>query len=240
MLLLNLRKGVFLVGREISFAESFRDGINFFVKDNNGKRYVICARMAENGKVTATIHDGMAKGERPDNNKKTQILAVATLIFLSFEILFKFIFPHASAFLAICVGLWFIIISHAKAVNSDLNNKTFLRYHGAEHKALNFFYLRNQIPESLDELRTRRIYLITCGSAICTAVLVFFTIIAVCYAICAETWWVITSFFISFVVTAFLWILDKCNFVQKYLVDEPTTEELEVAFEALKKLDELP
>lgn len=222
---------------ELLGGKSYENGIDFSVKDGN-KRYVLRTRKNENGEIETSIcncYSNVAK-----NSKNRNILsAIFAVIFVGMYVSLK---DQTSdvitivGWLIVLVLFWIGLIGYCYFESKDEKNAVTARYHSAEHKVLNYYFKHSKLPESVHEIKNKSNVYICCGSSLVAVVLLFLTLVFISLLIfpniILKSVGVIVSVFVSFI----LWAKGKCNFIQKFYLQPPTEDELELAICAMKKL----
>lgn len=222
---------------ELLGGKSYDDGIDFSVKDGK-KRYVIRTRKNENGEIetsTCNCYSNVAK-----NSKNRNILsAIFAVVFVGMYTSLK---EQTSSFVTIAGWLivlalfWIGLIGYCYFESKDEKNTVTARYHSAEHKVLNYYFKYSRLPQSVDDIKKEPNVYICCGSSVVAVILLFLTLVFVCLLILPNIIFksigIIVSVFVSFI----LWAKGKCNFIQKFYLQPPTEDELELAICAMKKL----
>lgn len=104
------------------------------------------------------------------------------------------------------------------------------KYHAAEHKFLNYVDKYGKAPESCDELMKMSSISYRCSSTIIVVIMILSTLCISGFLFIPILALKIVWIAISIFITLYLWANKKCNFLQKLVIEEPTYEEVEVAF----------
>lgn len=201
-------------------ARSFNDGIEFYGKD------II---------ITATRKDGKVNIEKSKfSHQKSSNKIVDTVICLLFTLIATLIlntFQDSKTQILLIIALIWISVIFFFFLNS-LNRKNVqcYKYHAAEHKFLNYIDKYKKEPETCEDVMKMSSYSYRCGSTVLVVIMILLTL-CMCGILYIPTLilkivWIAFSIFI----TLYLWANNKCYFLQKFVIIEPSYSEIEVAF----------
>lgn len=204
-------------------ARSFDKGIELY-----GKNIVIVATRQNNNVIISKSKYSQLK------NKKVHTISYGSLLFaIIWTLVFKYLPPLENLkfqILVVFAFIWSGIICYYFLNSKNPDMVQVKKYHAAEHKFLNYEDKYGEAPENCDELMKMSSISYRCGSTILAVIMILLTLCIngfLCIPILAlKIVWIAISIFI----TLYLWANNKCNFLQKLVIEEPTYEEVEVAF----------
>ena len=109
------------------------------------------------------------------------------------------------------------------------------KYHAAEHKVLNYVDKNGKAPENCDELMQMSSVSYRCGSTIIAVIMILLTLCISGFVCIPMLFFKIIWIAISIFITLYLWANGKCDFLQKFVIEEPTYDEIEVALLGVKE-----
>lgn len=204
-------------------ARSFDEGIEFYGKD------IVIVATRQNGNITISKSKySQLKG------KKIHAISYGSLLFAIIgTLVFKYLsFLENSKFqtLVVLALIWLSTICYFFFNSRNPDMIQAYKYHAAEHKFLNYVDKYDKAPENCDELMKMSSISYRCGSTILVVIMILSTLCISGFLfipiIALKIIWIAISIFI----TLYLWANNKCNFLQKLVIEEPTCEEIEVAF----------
>ena len=204
-------------------ARSFDEGIEFY-----GKDIVIVATRQENKVIISKSKSPQLKA------KKTKTIVYGPLLFaiIGNLILNNHVFLENSKIqmLGILVLIWFGIICYFFFRSRNPNMLQTHKYHAAEHKFLNYVDKYGKEPKNSEEVMKMNSISYRCGSTVIAVIMILLTLcISGCLwipTIVLKILWIAISIF----VTLYLWTNGKCYFLQKFVIEEPSYDEVEVVF----------
>lgn len=204
-------------------ARSFDEGIEFY-----GKNTVIVATRQEGKIVISKSESSRLK------DKKTKAIPYGSLLFAITGTLISnnqaFLENSKIQMLGILALIWFGIICYYFFNSKKTNMVQSHKYHAAEHKFLNYVDKYDKEPENCEEVMKMSSISYRCGSTVIAVIMILLTLcISGCLwipTIVLKIVWIAISIF----ATLYLWANGKCYFLQKFVIEEPSYDEVEVAF----------
>lgn len=240
MLYIVLNK-IFINGEKfmrISEARSYSQGIEFLVRCEKGS-IIVRGKRDLGGNVVVELDNNFTKERFVSRFKMSIIIATFSLIMAWLGSIIKdHINVHVIG-LEILTILWFTVILYALFMKGQKSREEIYRYHGAEHKVLNYIEKYNKIPKTIEELRKADRLYISCGMTILAVIMLVITMAFLAFSFVPYLVLKVFVFLISLVLIFYLWANGKCDFLQRCIVLEPTDCELEVAIEAMKVYEKL-
>ena len=224
----------------ISEARAHSCGVDFYVPE---KRITIRAVRKPNCEIEVTKVPGIQfnKSYSLKNTTKFKIILLTTAILYSFIIdgLRKYIDIWSFNLILVCAFLWVVMFLYYRAENKNQDSYWEHRYHGAEHKLLNYVDKYKKVPESIDDVKNMSIFSVRCGSTVLTFLLLVATMITlIIWTIPGVILKIIFSI-LSVFICIFLWGRGNLDFFQRSVVKEPGDAELEVVIAGVKEYAEL-
>ena len=214
---------------DLEEAKAFSDGIDFHVLKQN---MVISARRDENGDVSITKH--LPREHHTDPMKNLEGIVVILL----FSLVLSFILNSVSNDrLKVCitlVALWAGTFAYYFYQSKKKSAFSSYRYHAAEHKALNYLDRYEEAPIDIYFLVNTSSYSVRCGSTMVAVLEALVTLFALSITFLPFIWLKVLGCVLGLVIVFFLWAFDLLNFFQKFVIQEPSLAEVEVAYEGLK------
>lgn len=221
----------------IAEGRSFDEGIEFYVKST-----VISVKRQE-GKVIV-LKSNSSKLHDKKNRQKIYVsllFAIITTLISKIPSMLKSpelqaLFENSKIHILLALAvIWLLVLSYYFFESLTPAKVQSNKYHAAEHKVLNYTDKYNKAPESCEEIMEMSSISYGCGSTIIAVILILVTL---CISGALFIPWLILKiiwFGISAFITLYLWANGKCNFLQKFVIVEPTYEEVEVAFIGIKE-----
>lgn len=214
-------------------ARSYKDGIDFNVREKG--TYVI-AKREKNGQITVTLSNHPRSVEE---SKYKSIFALIMAIFFTLTISAFRIRDEKAMYMWLIAFVWIMSILYTVLSNNFAKPRSVLRYHAAEHMALNFYDRYKRAPDSLREIKLMSMINVSCGSTVYVVLLFFITlamvgIIYVPFVVLKILWMAISAS-----LSVYLWGLGKLDFIQKMNLMRPTDQELEVALAGIQEYERL-
>ncbi len=211
-------------------ARAFRDGIDFYLPK---KKLVISARRDFDGEVTVTKHTNRSEITHPVQTLQLIVVVIVCAAVLSI-LLMHISIPQLRTVITLAV-MWLGSFAYYFYKSKCKEEYSSYRYHAAEHKALNYLDRYQEAPLDVYFLKNTSSYSVRCGSTMIAVVCSLITLVTLSITFLPFTWLKVIGCVLSLVVVFFLWALDLLNFFQKFVIIEPTIEEVEVAYEGLKE-----
>lgn len=208
-------------------ARSFDKGIEFYSKD-----MVIVATRQEDKVIVSKSKFSQLQ------DKSKHYIIYSLLLAIIGTLIFQYLpFLNNSKYqiLILVALIWLDTICFYFFSSRTSGNRQTYKYHAAEHKVLNYIDKYDKAPESCDELMKMSSISYRCGSTMIAVIMVLLTLCisgCICIPILVfKIVWIVISIFI----TLYLWLKGKCNFFQKFVIEEPTYDEVEVALLGAKE-----
>ncbi len=201
-------------------ARSFNDGIEFYGKD------IIIIATRKDGKVN--IEKSKSSRLKYSNNLGNLIICLVFTI-ISDLILNTFQDSRIQTLLIFAL-IWISVICFFVFNSRNAKNIQSYKYHAAEHKFLNYIDKYKKKPETCEDVMKMSSYSYRCGSTILVVIMTLLTlcICGILYipTVILKIVWIAFSIFVSL----YLWAHNKCYFLQKFVIIEPSYSEVELAF----------
>lgn len=205
-------------------ARSFNEGIEFYGKD------IVIVATRRNNKVIIL----KSKNSNLKNKKNYAISYGGSLLFAIIGgLVFKYLPLLENSkiqIFGVVAFIWLGTICYYFFNSKNPNNVQAYRYHAAEHKFLNYVDKYDKAPKSYDELMKISSISYRCGSTILVVIMILLTLCISGFLYIPMLVFKIVWIAISIFITLYLWANNKCNFLQKLVIEEPTSKELEVVF----------
>lgn len=214
---------------EIDAAKSYENGIDFVSRNHD---FVIRARRDSNGRVTISKGEASTFYESELMRKKGSIKQIlAILVFSIFIALTLQLNIQKGVKTLICIAtVWIITLGYYFLRSQKATDFTLYRFHGAEHKVLNYLDRYHSAPADIYMIKNTSNISYRCGSTMVAVIYYLATLITLSLVFLPTIGFKVVGCVLSVLVVLLLWALGYCNSFQKFLVKEPTMEELEVAY----------
>ncbi len=206
------------------------DGIDFHIPKSN---LVISARRNEEEQIVISKHPKREKNERPLQTLQGMILVILYALLLSISI--NYIESAKIRTIVVLFAMWAGVFVYYFLKSKRKEDFASFRYHAAEHKALNYLDRYNEAPSEVSFLMNTSSYSVRCGSTMIAVLCTIITLVTLSVVFLPWIWLKVIGCILSFVVVFLLWAFDFLNFFQKFVIREPTWDEVEVAYEGLKE-----
>lgn len=209
-------------------ARSFDKGIEFY-----GKEVIIVATRLNDKIIISKSKFSQLK------DKKNYTISYASLLFAIIGTLFLKCLPILEnskiQILGVIAIIWLEIICYIFFSSRTPDMIQSHKYHAAEHKVLNYVDKYGKAPENCDELMKMSSISYRCGSSILAVIMILLTLCISGLVCISMLFFKIVWIAISIFITLYLWANGKCNFLQKFVIEEPTYNEIEVALLGVKE-----
>ncbi|MBQ9267840.1 MAG: DUF1385 domain-containing protein [Clostridia bacterium] len=204
-------------------ARAYQDGIDFYVS----RGLVIQARRLEDGTISIERQKRQyqPKKKKLDCSRLLTILVVYLIGALLIGMMEK-MSDFGTCILAVEAFVWLATFVFYQYVSK---NKETSEYHAAEHKVLNFMDDYKKVPQDLQDIRLMPSLSIRCGSTIIAVLYTLVTLVTLGVVLFPHLGLKILWCPAACLITLWLWANDKLYFFQKFVIREPSMEELEVA-----------
>ena len=207
-------------------ARANNKGIDFYI---NQKNITVSAKRNENGTIVVTREDQI-KPPVTQDKRKTRLFSFVMAIVGAFgyEVL-ETMGNWKITVLGILAFAWFVILLNYCIRSLNPKNKQLFKYHAAEHKVLNYWDKYKETTLDCNKVMEMSSISFRCGTTVCAVVSLLITI-STLGIVCIP--WIILKIIwcvFSVVITSYLWVNGKCDFLQKMVIREPELEEVEVA-----------
>ncbi len=217
--------------------KSYNDGIDFSF-ESAGKKQVISAKRLENGEIITSIKNDYTNVKR-FSAKRNIISAISSILIVGVAYFLKYHGIELSASVS-CIGVLFVFWTALTAFcyheGKKESNDAVTKYHSAEHKVLNYYYRKFELPSKVDDIELEQNIYVFCGATVIVAMFMCISLIALSIFVFQIRWSI--GIIVSSLLTVFLLAKGKCNFIQKFFLKTPTRKELEVAIQAMNALAE--
>lgn len=205
---------------DFSEARSFNDGIEFY-----GKDIIIIATRKD-----CKVNIEKSKSPRLKYSNKFVKTIICLLLTIISNLILNTFQDFKVQILLIIALFWSSVICFFFFNSRNDKNVQCYKYHAAEHKFLNYIDKYKKEPETCEDVMKMSSYSYRCGSTILVVIMTLLTL-CICGILYIPTLilkilWIAFSIFI----TLYLWANNKCDFLQKFVVVEPSYSEVEVAF----------
>lgn len=206
-------------------ARSFNNGIDFYDGKTNT---TISVRRDIDGKIIVKKYDKITV---PGKLRKDSLMTQFVILLLSFVTSYIVSRINSLKLEIIVIILLFWISTFLCFFINSKNPKYFstFRYHAAEHKALSYFEQYGEATMDFDKIKEMPSIDINCGSTVIAVVYIFITLSIIGVLFIPYIFLKITWCIISIIPTLYLWVNEKCNFFQRFVIQEPSQTEIEVA-----------
>lgn len=209
-------------------ARSFDKGIEFYGKD------IVIVATRQEGKVIIS----KSKFSCLKDKKNRTVSYVALLFAIIGTPVFKYLSILENSkikILGVVVLIWLGIICYYFFSSRTSDRVQANKYHAAEHKVLNYLDKYGKAPENCDELMKMSSISYRCGSTFLVVIMILLTLCIGGFLYIPILVFKIVWIAISIFITLYLWANGKCDFLQKLVIEEPTYDEVEVAFLGAKE-----
>ena len=211
-------------------ARARKNGIDFIVPK---KKIIISVRREVDGEIV--VHRHSRQAESIDPIKTLPMCVFIMLLALILSAILNFIASYQVRTLLILAVLWGSLFTYYFYKSRRKQDYSLYRYHAAEHKALNYLDRYNELPRDITFLMNTPSYSVRCGSTMIAVLCTIITLVTLSVVFLPWIWLKVIFCILSFVVVFLLWAFDLLNFFQKFVIREPTWDEVEVAYEGLKE-----
>ena len=212
----------------VSEARSFDKGIEFY-----GKEVVIVATRQDDKVIISKSKFSQLK------DQKKHTVSYGSLLFAMIVTLFFKCLPILGnskiQILGVIAIIWLGIICYYFFSSKTPDMVQSHKYHAAEHKVLNYVDKNGKAPENCDELMQMSSVSYRCGSTIIAVIMILLTLCISGFVCIPMLFFKIIWIAISIFITLYLWANGKCDFLQKFVIEEPTYDEIEVALLGVKE-----
>ena len=213
--------------QNLAEARAFRNGIEFYIRK---KDTVIIAKRNENGEVKIDKRNNVNTIEKIKFSLRER--AILFVICIVFSLLGQFTNLFENWMMLILALAWLMAFMEYFFFSE---HDTTLKYHAAEHKVLNYMDKYNMVPETIEEVMKMPSISYRCGSTVVAVVLVLCTLCVLGVSFVPAIWFKILWCIVSANLTLYLWANDKLSFFQKKVIEEPSRDEVEVAFYGVRE-----